>query len=524
VAIAVKESNSINSAYNCTKQDPEPHQNLTTAHFFWPLHEKNLEHRTSIRGLVNYYYNQLLKQQGLQEEIPGGEDYDYLGMDKTTSIIHPDLYYQAYQKVLSDFNDHSMMNVCLSTANFFNILHNENIKHSANLRGMINLRYNQLLNNLTEAIPGETNLEVLGLDQTTNISHPDLYFKAYEEVLSLFNTKKKIKDFWENEIANRYIYHGSHIIYRNHIEKYGFNSNKPLERITQRMINFYNRNCRKANLSGGVGLYFDQFIQRYQSNQTAVSFTMKTSTANEFSVGARSGGEWIYVLRKFTSNLEYEDVRGTITLNHEDREDLKYCRELISIIDSLASMRIKVKCSCSDFDNHPALFLGSFESFQNKIIKRFHPSELSNIETVFTTIREGWTNPAYETTISLPIGSKNIEFEVDVGENPEEALNQLENGSPSEKQTEEDLKKQGIPILHFDERQKLSIRDVVKLKILAQTNTSELDFYKDSIFAYERAEPGFSFITRKKCSEHNFSFVKEQNSLRMQILKEIVNH
>src|SRR6267154_4010035 len=146
MSIAIKENSDINSINYFVPQDSESNNGFTTAHLFWLLHEKNLEHRTNIRGLVNYQYNQLLNQQGLKEEIPGGENYEHLGMDKTTSIIRPDLYYQAYRKVLSDFNDHSMMNVCFSTTNFFNLLNNENIKHSANLRGMINHRYNQLLN------------------------------------------------------------------------------------------------------------------------------------------------------------------------------------------------------------------------------------------------------------------------------------------------------------------------------------------------------------------------------------------
>lgn len=81
---------------------------VTTATFFWLLHEKNVEHRANIRGLVNYQYNQLLRQEGLNEEIPGGEDYERLGMDQTTAISHPDLYYQAYQKILANFNDYAL--------------------------------------------------------------------------------------------------------------------------------------------------------------------------------------------------------------------------------------------------------------------------------------------------------------------------------------------------------------------------------------------------------------------------------
>src|SRR5581483_11851346 len=172
----------LNSNFHSNPSDCN--KGFTTALFFHSLHEKNREHRNNIRGQVNYQYNQLLKQNGLNEEIPGGENLEVLGMDQTTAMSRPDLYHQAYREVLARFNDHSPISCCLSTANFFDLLHEQNVKHSKNLRGLINQRYNVLLAELGqgEFIPG-TNLEALGMDQTTKISHPELYFKAYREVM-----------------------------------------------------------------------------------------------------------------------------------------------------------------------------------------------------------------------------------------------------------------------------------------------------------------------------------------------------
>src|SRR5581483_7239190 len=172
----------LNSNFHSNPSDCN--KGFTTALFFHSLHEKNREHRNNIRGIINHQYNQLLKQNGLNEEIPGGENLEVLGMDQTTAMSRPDLYHQAYREVLARFNDHSPISCCLSTANFFDLLQEQNVKHSKNLRGLINQRYNALLIELGQAefIPG-TNLEALGMDQTTKISHPELYFKAYREVM-----------------------------------------------------------------------------------------------------------------------------------------------------------------------------------------------------------------------------------------------------------------------------------------------------------------------------------------------------
>jgi len=168
---------------------------FTTEKCFKHLHERNCEHHANIRGLINHRYNQLLKERGYKEEIPGGEDFERLGMDKTTVIVRPDLYFQAYRKVLTFFNDQTLFSIQLSTADFFDILHQENVKHQTNLRGKINQKYNQLLKAFDYKemmIPGDNDLEILGLDQSTVIVHPELYFKAYEDIVGVFDTNKEV--------------------------------------------------------------------------------------------------------------------------------------------------------------------------------------------------------------------------------------------------------------------------------------------------------------------------------------------
>src|ERR1700722_19707687 len=113
--------------------------------FLW-LHDKNVALGMNMRGMVNHEYNRLLAEKGLPaHSIPGGENLEELGMDKTTPIVRPDLYLNACQKAMSDFTNSPFRGLNISTATFFEPLHQENMKHSANVRGQVNQRYNQLL-------------------------------------------------------------------------------------------------------------------------------------------------------------------------------------------------------------------------------------------------------------------------------------------------------------------------------------------------------------------------------------------
>jgi SAM-dependent methyltransferase len=160
-----------------------------TGHCFWLLHEKNLEFKTNIRGMVNYEYNRLLEQWQLMTHlIPGGEDLEQLGMDQSTLIIRPDLYMKSYKNVLTRYTQDTSFHLNLSTQNFFDLLHELNIKYHANIRGLINQRYNALLDenhSHAEKIPGGQDLEKLGIDTVTELQ-TDYYFQAYDEILSGF--------------------------------------------------------------------------------------------------------------------------------------------------------------------------------------------------------------------------------------------------------------------------------------------------------------------------------------------------
>jgi hypothetical protein len=165
---------------------------FSTGSFFDALHGKNTWHRANVRGLINQKYNELLhtKQLGIFQ-IPGGEDLNRLGMDKSTLIVRPDLYYQAYNEVLWKFKDKSEFLCPISTGTLFDLLDNENVKRNVNVRGLINKRYNQLLEseqNRDFLIQG-SDVEVLGLNETTPIQRVDLYFQAYGEVLNSFEIK-----------------------------------------------------------------------------------------------------------------------------------------------------------------------------------------------------------------------------------------------------------------------------------------------------------------------------------------------
>jgi len=73
-------------------------------------------------------------------------------------------------------------------------LHEQNVKCSANVRGLINQRYNQLLSEVginEGKIPGK-NPEQLGMDKSTSL-RAELYAKAYGEVIARFE-----QPIWHN--------------------------------------------------------------------------------------------------------------------------------------------------------------------------------------------------------------------------------------------------------------------------------------------------------------------------------------
>lgn len=183
-------------------QTPSPGLNNPPAHFsiancFWWLHDKNIEFNTNIRGKVNHEYNHLLKEKGLLLDlVPGGEDLEELGMDKKTLIIRPNLYLDACHRVISVHTNDPFSGLNLSTATFFDLLHWQNVKYSANIRGFVNQRYNELL---FEAgihdgkIPGDDDLEQLGMDKSTPINAV-FYAKAYGQVIAEFEPTWQYSD------------------------------------------------------------------------------------------------------------------------------------------------------------------------------------------------------------------------------------------------------------------------------------------------------------------------------------------
>ena len=157
----------------------------TESCFLW-LHDKNVALGMNMRGMVNHEYNRLLAEKGLSAHcIPGGENLEELGMDKTTPIVRPDLYLNACQTAMSDFTNSPFKGLNISTATFFELLHQENINHSANVRGQVNQRYNELLSEAGICggkIPGD-DLEQLGMDNKTSL-RADIYAKAYAQVIA----------------------------------------------------------------------------------------------------------------------------------------------------------------------------------------------------------------------------------------------------------------------------------------------------------------------------------------------------
>jgi hypothetical protein len=176
------------SALTAAKQTEDfTNTHLSTKTHFYALHELNVEHKANIRGMVNYEYNRLLRENGDPSQlIPGGENLEELGNDFSTSITRPDLYYQAISDKLEFFKTSLPKTSEITTAHFFNLLHEKNVTHECNIRGAVNKHYNELIsrNKLTfeyDVIPGDYDLERLGMDVKTKL-HRSTYLNAFKTI------------------------------------------------------------------------------------------------------------------------------------------------------------------------------------------------------------------------------------------------------------------------------------------------------------------------------------------------------
>lgn len=180
-----------------TQTEDFTNTNLSTKTHFYSLHELNIEHKTDIRGMVNYEYNRLLRENGDSQLIPGGENLEELGNDCSTSITRPDLYYQAISDKLEFFKTSLPKTAEITTAHFFDLLHEKNVTHGCNIRGSVNKHYNELISRSKlifeyDTIPGD-DLERLGMDVKTRL-HLSTYLKAFKTITKYgetFYSKRK---------------------------------------------------------------------------------------------------------------------------------------------------------------------------------------------------------------------------------------------------------------------------------------------------------------------------------------------
>ena len=183
-------SNNFPGSLSFGAQNSPPPGFSTETCFRW-LEDLNAISGSNIRGEINYAYNLELSKMGLTScLIPGGEDFEQLGADKTTPIVRPDLYFLTCKKINKKLNTFSkdlfFAGSIFSTADFFEFLGKQNEKYGINIRGLIHERYNFLIrhNSVFKAIPGGC-LEVLGMDRQTSVKG-DYFLRAYRDVIASF--------------------------------------------------------------------------------------------------------------------------------------------------------------------------------------------------------------------------------------------------------------------------------------------------------------------------------------------------
>lgn len=225
---------------------------------------------------------------------------------------------------------------------------------------------------------------------------------APRKVLS--NSELRIKQFWEEFVQKAKLRHGTHSIYLHHFKTHGISATypQPLRELIAKIDRIWQRH-RDHTL--GRTEYFLGCVQRmreaHEQQEIHVSFSMDPSVAQEFTTGARHGGEWARECRTFLQR-----AHGSWNMfDPEEQETLKKLEALLSLMNALPPMIISIAAEPR---------YTTFEAFQSDVQEQcpeWHDSV--QLEAHLASIREKLDcSNKYEKPVRDPIAPERLEFEI----------------------------------------------------------------------------------------------------------------
>lgn len=319
-----------------------------------------------------------------------------------------------------------------------------------------------------------------------------------------------IQLFWEQHIRSFKISHGTTSLYHKHFKDHGISSSYPValeNTIAKFRAVWANHEHDITHRTG----YFRDFERRYdqarEKQEVAVSFSAQASITQEYTTGARHGGEWVRELRHF---LREASVKKNV-LSLDEQRTLLETESLIDVMSSVPPMIVKINAGCPNLRNifgWHSLFrpLDEFIDYIKLHCEGWQdPGTLSKyMNTILLPQLEDEKErhrTKYEITLHNVIHADHLEFEfVNVSRY---RITPIPNDYPK---------------LNFDRPQKLSSQEVGKLRI-EHSGFSDIEEYQDSRFECEYSVEGNGTwtITRKALTEEDnkaLTLTKEKREMR----------
>jgi hypothetical protein len=336
---------------------------------------------------------------------------------------------------------------------------------------------------------------------------------------------KELRSFWQEHIFPIKLCHGTTSLYYTHFKKFGISATypAPLENIVAKIRNVWTKHehdiCRKTG-------YFRDFEKRYDKarskKEIAVSFSADPSITQEYTTGARHGGEWIREIRQFL----YQASEKKALLSSEEQKTVKEMQSLVDLMGEVFPMIVKISAA-SPYASDARVYINfdyitPFEDFV-ATVKKEYPE----------WVKVGKLSTYLETTLLPKVKkankeiSKEYEYPIWHAVPPEELEFEFVGKPKIEKAQPRQTYERGFfslikkllwpstkiyPQIAFNTPTKLSTDEVIKLRIRTTSGFSAIEEYQDSIFDCNfDCSCNTWTITRKKPTQED-----ERSQLRKQ--------
>lgn len=311
-----------------------------------------------------------------------------------------------------------------------------------------------------------------------------------------------MQDFWQKHIRSFEIRHGTNSLYLNHFKQHGISSNYPvaLEELIEKTRNLWQKH--RYDIAPKTE-YFCHFEQRYDQARSAkeigVSFSASGRVIDEFTLGARHGGEWIREIRHFV----LEAQNNIHVLSSEERKILLELRSFIQVLESLPPLIVTIRPGLPALAaSRNKLTFSTLEGFIERVKHNCEDwqdtEQLSDylehkLLPVLEREQEEYRGQ-YEIPVDFPIQPKDMEFRLVRNAHKPISMD--------------------FPHLEFDKPVVLSKDELLKLQI-ERNGFSSWEEYQDSRFVCEYDyQSGRSTVIRKKMTEEDKPDLALRNEAR----------